>query len=441
MPVATSLTDGLHAIVGADGVFTGPALAEYRLGPATPHAVVFPRDESEVSRLLRLAWEEGLAVVPWGSGGHQSLGYPPSRYDLALNLRRLNRVLEYEPADMTATAQAGIRLADLQRHLEAGRQFLPLDPPLASQATLGGILGGNLSGPLRCRYGTARDLVLGIRVAHADGTITKGGAKVVKNVTGYDITKLYLGSHGTLGVILEATFRVYPRPPAEQAWWLSTPELEAAHALAIRILGSHLAPTRVELLDGPAGRACGSPAQGPALFVSIAGVPEAIRAQAVDLARIAGEFGTAPTEDPAAPRTWAGLSDFPWLNAERNGKGHGAIWRGGVLPSDCARGMRAIHEASSEWADTAMAASVAHGIVRGTFRAETPEALARSLAASREALAALGGFLVVLDAPAPVRAQVDVWGPPLDGVGVMQRLKAAFDAKGILNPGRFVGGI
>jgi glycolate oxidase FAD binding subunit len=441
MPVVTSLADALQAIVGPGRLLSGAGLADYCLGGTTPRAVVFPEDASEVSRVLRLAWEESLGVVPWGGGSHQSVGYRPSRYDLALDLRRLNQVLEYEPADMTATAQAGIRLVDLQRRLEAGRQFLPLDPPLADQASLGGVLAANLSGPLRCRYGTARDLTLGIRVAHADGTITKGGAKVVKNVTGYDITKLYLGSHGTLGVILEATFRVYPRPLLEQGWWLSTPKLEAAQALAIRILGSHLAPNRVELLDGPAGQACGSPVRSPALHVSIAGVPEAIRAQAVDLARIAGEFGTAPTEDAAAPRTWAGLSDFPWLNVERNGKGHGAIWRGGVLPSDCARGMRAIHEASSEWADTAMAASVAHGIVRGTFRAETPEALARSLAASREALAALGGFLVVLDAPAPVRAQVDVWGPPPEALRVMQRLKAAFDAKGILNPGRFVAGI
>lgn len=441
MPVAASLTDGLREIVGADGVFTGPALAEYRLGPATPHAAVFPRDESEISRLLRLAWEEGLGVVPWGSGRHQSLGYPPSRYDLALNLGRLDRVLEYEPADMTATAQAGIRLADLQRHLEAGRQFLPLDPPLASQATLGGILGGNLSGPLRCRYGTARDLVLGIRVAHADGTITKGGAKVVKNVTGYDITKLYLGSHGTLGVILEATFRVYPRPAAEQAWWLSTPELEAAHALAVRILGSHLAPTRVEMLDDVAARACGCPVRGPGLFVSIAGVPEAIRAQANDLARMAGEFGSVTTEDASAPRTRTGLSDFPWLAPWRDGKGHGAIWRGGLLPADCFRAIRAIHDAAREHTEVAVTASVAHGILRGETRADTTEGVARGLAASREALAALGGFLVVLDAPAPVRAQVDVWGPPPDGLGLMQQLKAAFDAKGILNPGRFVGRI
>jgi glycolate oxidase FAD binding subunit len=441
MPVATSLTDGLRAIVGAEGVVAGPELAEYRLGAAVPQAVAFPRDESEVSRLLRVAWEEGLGVVPWGGGEHQSVGYPPSRYDLALDLRHLNRVLEYEPADMTATAQAGIRLADLQRHLEAGRQFLPLDPPLASHATLGGVLAANLSGPLRCRYGTARDLVLGIRVAHADGTVTKGGAKVVKNATGYDVTKLYVGSHGTLGVILEVTFRVYPRPVAEQAWWLPTPELQSAQAMATRILGSHIMPNRVELLDDIAGQACGSPERGPALLISFGGASEAIREQAADLARIAGELGIAATEVRTSEQTWTALCGFPWVTPRGSGGDRRAIWRGSVLPADCAKGMRAIQEVTHRWGEASMAASVAHGILRGEFRAETSEAVGWSLAAAREALGGMGGFLVVLDAPAPVRAQVDVWGPAPDGLGVMQRLKAAFDAKGILNPGRFVGGI
>lgn len=441
MSITPSVAEGFRAIVGADHVRTGSGLEGYRLGTATPAAVVFPGDESEVSRLLRLAWEEGLGVVPWGGGAHQSVGHSPSRYDLALDLSRLNRVLEFEPADMTATAQAGIRLADLQRHLGARGQFFSLDPPLAGRATLGGILAANLSGPLRCRHGTARDLVLGVRVAQADGTLTKGGAKVVKNVTGYDITKLYIGSHGTLGVILEATFRLFPRPAAEQGWWLAVPDPDLGLALATRLLGSHLALNRVELLDDGAGQACGSPARGPGLLVSCAGVPEAVRAQAADLARLAGEVGAAPTEVSDAPRTWAALSDFPWLGGQRDGTGHWAIWRGGLLPADCAKGMQAIREASRQWVEPCMAASVAHGILRGGFRGATPEAIVSSLAAVRDALGGLGGFLVVQDATPPVHAQIDVWGAPADGLGVMQRLKAAFDPKGILNPGRFVGGI
>jgi len=129
---------------------------------------------------------------------------------VALDLRRLDRVLAYEPGDLTATVQAGIRMDGLHRQVGDQGQIFPLDPPMAGQATLGGVLAANLSGPQRCRYGTARDLVLGVRVAHADGTITKGGSRVVKNATAYDITKLYIGSHGTLAVILEATIRLHP---------------------------------------------------------------------------------------------------------------------------------------------------------------------------------------------------------------------------------------
>ncbi len=441
MTVVTGITDELRAIVGADHVLTGEGLARYRLGTVAAEAAVLPGDESEVSRVLRLAWEEGLAVVPWGGGTHQSIGHRPARYDLALDLRRLNRLLEHEPADMTATAQAGIRMADLQQGLGEHGQFLPLDAACGGGASLGGILASRLAGTLRCRYGTARDLVLGVRMAHADGTVTKAGAKVVKNATGYDMTKLYLGSQGTLGIILEATFRVYPRPAAEQSWCLPVADLETGQVLANRILTSHLIPNRVELLDGSAGRACLSLTYGPSLLVSISGIPRALQAQAGDMVRLAEESGSSPGEIPDPERTWEAVGDFPWVTEGPGGAGLRATWRGGVPPADCAKGMRAVQEATKPWAEAAIASSVAHGALRGEFRAETVEALTGSLTASREVLTAVGGYLVVLDAPETVRHHVAVWGPPPEGFGVMKRLKAEFDPKGILNPGRFVGGI
>jgi len=439
MTVAASVIQDLRAVVGAESLLMGEGLEAYRLGDRIPQAVVMPTDDAEVSKSLALAWEGALGVVPWGGGSHQSIGSPPSRYDLALDLTRLNRLLVHEPADMTATAQAGIRMAELQRQLGKHGQFLPLDVSMPGLATLGGVLATRLSGPLRCRYGTARDLILGVRVAHADGTITKAGARVVKNATGYDVTKLYLGSHGTLGIILEATFRVYPRPDVERGWWLPAHDLGAAQVLANRILGSHLVPNRVELVDEVAGRVCG--VSGPGLVVSISGLPETVQGQFVDLERMAGEFGVTPSELRNAEGAWTALSDFPWPNAGWIGQGLWVLWRGGVLPADCARAIRAIRERVSGSAEVAMAATVSHGAIRGRLGAEAPEPLVRALAAARETLVGLGGYLVALRLPEGVRDGIDVWGRPPDGLGVMQRLKAAFDAKGILNPGRFVGGI
>jgi glycolate oxidase FAD binding subunit len=159
------------------------------------------------------------------------------------------------------------------------------------------------------------------------------------------------------------------------------------------------------------------------------------------MARLAEEAGSGPREIPDPERTWAAVGDFPWVTEGSDGAGLRATWRGGVAPADCAKGMRAVQEAAKPGAEAAIAAGVAHGALRGELRAETVEALTRSLTEARDALAALGGYLVVLDAPEAVRRHVDVWGPLPDGFGVMQRLKAEFDPKGILNPGRFVGGI
>ncbi len=439
MTVATSVIEDLRAIVGAESLVTGERLGVYHLGGKTPQAATMPADEEEVSRVLALAWKADLGVAPWGGGCHQSIGYPPSRYDLVLDLTRLNRLLAHEPAEMTATAQAGVRMADLQRQLGEHDQFLPLDVPMPGRATLGGALAAKLGGPLRCRYGTARDLVLGVRVAHADGTITKGGAKVVKNATGYDVTKLYLGSHGTLGIILEATFRLYPHPEVEQGWWLGTSGLDTPQPLANRILGSHLVPNRVELVDRVAARACGIP--GPGLVVSISGLPETVAGQRVDLGGIAGEFGTTLVEIRDVGGTWSALSDFPWQNPGWDGQGLQALWRGGVPPAECAKAIQVIREATRPPAVVAIASTVSQGALRGRLEAETVEALVENLRAAREILVGLGGYMVLMHLPEAARGWIDVWGTPPAGLGVMKRLKAAFDAKAILNPGRFVGGI
>jgi glycolate oxidase FAD binding subunit len=439
MTVATGVTDELRAIVGAEFVLAGEGAEAYRLGGTRPLAAVRPADESQVSRILAVAWAADLGVVPWGGGSHQSIGSPPDRYDLALDLTRLGRLLAHDPGDMTATAQAGIRMADLERQLAARGQFLPLDPPMPHRATLGGALATKLSGPLRCRYGTARDLVLGVRVAHADGTITKAGARVVKNATGYDVTKLYLGSHGTLGVILEATFRLYPRPAVEQGWWLPASDLAAAQALANRILSSHLVPNRVELLEEVAAQACGLSGKG--LLVCVSGLPETVQGQRGDLERMAGESGSTPMEIPEGAQFWKALSDFPWTEAGSAHQDFEALWRGGVLPADCAKAVQGIRAAVPRSVQVGVAATVSHGALRGSLRAETVGALTQSLAAAREVLVGLGGCLVVQRLPGAAGNGTDVWGRTPDGFGVMKRLKAAFDPKGVLNPGRFVGGI
>ena len=215
---ARAPADALAAIVGREHVAGSPPGAA--VDGVRPRWRVSPGSVDEVSRVMKLAASEHLVVAPRGSGSALDLGMPPSAIDIAMDLGRLDGILEYVPADMVATVQAGVRLDALGRELAKHGQMLALDPYGGLSRTVGGVLATGASGPRRFRYGTGRDLLLGVRFVQADGTITWGGSKVVKSVTGYDIPKLLAGSLGTLGIIVEATlsFLGVGIPPPTPTW-------------------------------------------------------------------------------------------------------------------------------------------------------------------------------------------------------------------------------
>ena len=223
----------------------------------------------------------GQAVVPWGAGTKQGWGNAPRAYDLALDLSALDRILEYEPADLVVTVQAGTPLAALQRRLGEAGQFLALDPPYAARATLGGTLATNASGPSRLLYGTARDLVLGMQVATPAGDLVKSGGKVVKNVVGYDLNKMHIGGLGTLGVMTEVTFKVHPLPRAEATVGATFGALGPAHEVAGRLFRSVLYPRAVELLRAPTPGLDGG-TEDWRVLVWCAGSPATVERQARD---------------------------------------------------------------------------------------------------------------------------------------------------------------
>ena len=190
------------------------AADQFIIDGKAPETVVYPTSIAEVSQLLKEANEHGRAISPVGQGAFLHLGGVPKRYEQALCTTALNTLVDYQPADMTVKVGAGMSLAQLQAVLGENRQWLPLDPPCPERATVGGLIAANLNGPARFSQGTVRDFLIGLRVVRSDGTLIKGGGQVVKNVAGYDLPKLYCGSFGTLGVIVEATFMIRPRPEA-----------------------------------------------------------------------------------------------------------------------------------------------------------------------------------------------------------------------------------
>ncbi|MFP5369337.1 MAG: FAD-binding oxidoreductase, partial [Actinomycetes bacterium] len=241
-----------------------PGNAEDAVGGVVPREVVRPTSVEEVAEVLRAAAAEGRTVVPVGGRSKLSWAAPPSSCDLVLDTTGLDRIVEHVAGDLTVVAEAGVRLADLQEHVGQAGQMLGLDPP-EEGATLGGVVSANASGPRRLQYGTVRDLLIGTTVVLADGTVAHAGGKVVKNVAGYDLGKLYTGAHGTLGVLVSTTWRLHPVPPARRVVTLERTDASDAGPLAIALNRSTLTPSAVELIGSARG-----PARLVVLFESIA---------------------------------------------------------------------------------------------------------------------------------------------------------------------------
>ncbi|MFQ5803495.1 MAG: FAD-binding oxidoreductase [Candidatus Methylomirabilales bacterium] len=443
------LIERVSALVGPEHVVAGTEVSGYAMDGKAPKVVTFPGSVEEISAVMAFASAEGLKVAPWGNGTKISLGGIPERVDMVLGLRRLNEVVDYVPEDMTATFQGGISLKDAQVVLSQKGQWIALDPPYADRATVGGVVATNSSGPRRLRYGASRDLLIAIRVVHADGKITKGGAKVVKNVTGYDMPKLYIGSLGTLGIIAETTFRLYPLPPVEKTYLAPFPTVEAGQGVITQLLDSTIVPNAVELLNPAAARQIAGQAGFPwqegsyGLAVVIGSVPEAVEAQIAAVERLCAQ-GRSPqghTLDRKIHHAfWQSVQNFAF------GDGHRAVLKASVLLPQVAEAVKKGEEvAAKAGINLGIISEAGSGIVRYYLSDDRPERFQQVVVEAVNTLRTFaqqgGGSLVILEAPSEVKARVDVWGSVGNALPLMQGLKEQFDPQRIVNPGRFVGGL
>jgi len=377
----------------------------------------------DVATLLRDASRDGQAVIPSGGGTKLDWGRPPRRADLVLSTARLDRVLEHAWADMTATVEAGCTVARLQHSLAEHGQRLACDPLWPERATIGGILATNDNGTLRARFGGLRDLIIGVTLVLADGTVAKSGGKVVKNVAGYDLPKLATGSFGTLAMITQAVFRLHPLPHETRTLTFAATRLEPLCELALAIQGSQLAFVSLQVrADGAAE---------PALDVRFEGTRAGLDSQQDELLRLAAKLARV---DPP-PAVWRTREEL-WQGTEPAVTGTFS-----VLPTELQALCAQLDEVG-----TAPALGwrvVAQGVGVGHFRLEgaTSDALVAALQRLRAAAERRGGTLVVLVGPEDLKARLDVWGSPGDALPLFQRVKQQLDPQGTLSPGRFVGGL
>ncbi len=424
----------LQERLGADGVCDDPGFCRsYAIDGAVPAAVTWPDEARGVGDVLRWATAQGLAVVPWGGGTQQRALPAPPRYDLALSTARLRRVLEYEPAELVVTVEAGITLAELAAILASAGQFWPISLPDPERATVGGAIATNAAGPERLRYGAARDLVLGVTVALADGSLVRGGGKVVKNVAGYDLTRLFTGSWGTLGVITSASLRLYPIPPIRQTLVVRCDSWTIAQAAALKLYSSPLGPHGLTV--APAAESEKGRSSSLNLFVRFGGPPATVARQLADARALVQDVGAQPME------TLDGQTDAAcWEALVRAAhRAPGVHLRASVLPSQVAAAAQVLSATAEAkgWPGYVMA-HVGAGTVWAAWEALPGPALASAVASARAQIAALGGWLV-LQRAAPQEPPLDYWGPTTPGAHpLMRKIKAVLDPTGTLNPGRFV---
>lgn len=468
------------AIVGEARVSGEPEVCDaFSVDGATPKCVVYPTTAEQVADVLRVSSTQGLAVIPVRNGTKLGIGAPPRRYDVALSLKDMNQVWYYEPDDLVVSVEPGMKFGDLQHFLGRHNLWVPLDPAGGERASVGGILAANSAGPLRLHYGGPRDLVLGMKIATAEGTIVKTGGRVVKNVAGYDLAKLLIGSWGTLGVIVETSLKLHPQV-AERATWVIEPDtLAAARDFRRALLRSPLNPLRMVLMNAPARLmlesgfpGAGGPGSGvrddqPALLESSLGAGstaplgptiwiEAGGSERV-IARYSEELGAmaralkAQLYKPEKDRVsgWDHISDFAlWLTREQ---GVPVVVKASLPIAATEEFLeRAEQEAHQEGIVAIGLAQPGVGVVEIALgpnpESRTPSPESRVPGSGlidrlRQIAHDLGGSMVVTRCPAELKADVDVWGPPGDDFEVMRKLKGAWDPKGTLSPGRFVGGL
>jgi glycolate oxidase FAD binding subunit len=428
--------------------------SRYAVDGLVPETVVFAESIAEMEEAVRAAGAAGLSMLPAGLGAHLTIGMPPDRLDCVLSTARLGGVVEHAAADMTVTVRAGATAADIATALSSAGQWLPLDPPVPLRTTVGGLLAANLTGLLRPSQGAVRDLAIGLRAVRADGRVIGSGGRVVKNVAGYDLHKAFIGSHGTLGIVVEATFKVRPRPEAEMTLVVVCPSFDAASRLVTAVRDAGVEPLWMAIAG--AGVLLASEEHHPdaagsaaTLVIGLGGSAKSLDVQRDRITVLVrthagpGRLGSvvepAATAVPltAAAEPYATLRDFAATTAGD------ALCTVSLLPSDVGEYIEAAMTACARQrvrVKLVIEPTVArlHAVLQseGTYPAD--DGLGAAVVQMRELATSRRGHLVLRRASRGVKARAGVWGDLGPAGFLMQRLRQTFDPRGTLARGRFV---
>ena len=426
-------------------------LASREIDGVLPYSIAKPANEGELREAVATANADGTAIFPWGGGTRMALGNAPARRGVVLDTSGLNRVVSHNSADMTATFQAGATMRFVSETLARAGQLLAIDAPVPSRATVGGTLAAGLSGHTKWQFGHLRDTVIGMKVVQPDGAVTKSGGQVVKNVSGYDMSRLHIGGLGGLGVILEASFKLTPIPMYESTLIARFDAIEDAIACALEVFNSYVTPLAISSFDAGIADAVGvDDRAGTYVAFRLGGRPRTLDRQVDEVGGACVRHGAAATEQTTGggvERLWRAISDYGW----GDDADFALSLRASTLPSKVGEVHRLVEGVAGR-ADIRYDARVlsqpGFGTVESFWRlresadADTGDEagdIAEIVNAMREGAERIGSVVIVQNCPTDVKREFDVWGAEPPGIGVMRRLKAQYDPNNIMNPGRLVG--
>jgi glycolate oxidase FAD binding subunit len=396
---------------------------------------------NDLQHIVRECVVHGRALVPMGGGTFIHVGYPPNKPVSVLKTVGLAKIIEYVADDMVVAAESGITLSALQECLKENNQWLPIDVALPSQQTLGGIVASRANSTLRPGYGSVRDWLIGIEAVNAASEIIIGGGKVVKNVAGYDLPKLYCGSWGTLGILTKINFKVAPLPEADRSVLIVLSNDRNSENLIDALL-TNLSPASALLFNEHAAARILGPGSEPAQYIMLRflGMDEDVNLQVEMTSRVASEYAgsiIALPEQAAVP-LFRQLTDFPVEMAPLTASYH-------VLSSQVGAHVRMVDWTASRYGLRAeTVADISSGIVSARFLEDEKDSIdwMAFLPVFKDKAARVGGSLIIERMPDVWRdAEVPVWSPILADFQIMQLIKQNLDPANIFSPGRFIGGI
>ncbi|BAY83993.1 FAD linked oxidase-like protein [Calothrix parasitica NIES-267] len=415
----------LASIVGEENLIYDSDSKEIRkaISPENfPGCIVYPQTQSQLAEVISEAHRNKWHVLPSGNGSKLKWGGLAKDVDIVVSTQRLNKIINHAVGDLTLTVEAGVKFTDIQSTLAKHNQLLALNPTEPELATIGGIIATGDTGSLRQRYGSVRDQLLGVTFVRADGEIARAGGKVVKNVAGYDLMKLFTGSYGTLSIITEATFRLYPMQSASKTAVLMG-SFEALSQAADTIRGSALTPIQADLLSSELVSSM-ELGKGLGLIIRFESIPESVEEQSNQVLQIGEKLGLTSTvfSSKEEESLWHRLPEQIHLSESESA----ITCKIGVLPNAA---VEILNQADFGLINI----STGLGILR--FDSVDKVLEMRNLCEQKS------GFLTILSAPIDIKQKVDVWGYSGNALELMRGIKKQFDSENILSPGRFVGGI